>query len=48
MIAACSAALMAILIAENKKMERDGVIPKKGEEKDGLRDRGTDGVPKYR
>lgn len=39
---------MAILIRENRQMERDGLIPKKGEEKDGLRDRGVEGVPRYR
>lgn len=48
LIAACSTLLMLILMRENKQMERDGLIPKKGEDQDGLRDRQVDGVPRYR
>lgn len=48
LIAACSTALAAILIFENRKMERDGLIPKKGEDQDGLRDRNAQSVPRYR
>ena len=53
LIAACCAALSSILIWENKKMEREGLIPPKGAgAKDGLKDRekhaGKAGNPKYR
>jgi MFS family permease len=55
LIAVCSVALSCILIAENKKMEREGIIPPKGEGvKDGLQDHvkrveeGRKGAPRYR
>ncbi|ETN39316.1 uncharacterized protein HMPREF1541_05539 [Cyphellophora europaea CBS 101466] len=48
LIAACSVALAGILIRENKQMERQGLIPKKGETRDGLKDRDVEGVPRYR
>jgi len=48
LIAVLSIALSTILHFENKKMEREGVIPSKQEAKDGLRDREVTGVPRYR
>jgi len=39
LIAACTVVLSLILIKENKQMEREGLIPKKGEDQSGLQDR---------
>lgn len=49
-VAAGAATLSSILIWENKKMEREGLIPKKGEEKSGLdqRDVPSDQQVRYR
>jgi hypothetical protein len=40
--------LSGILIYQNRQMEREGLIPRKGEDKDGLRDRNVQGIPRYR
>ena len=53
LIVACSIALSLILISENKKMEREGLIPPKNAgPQDGLQDRekhaGQAGNPRYR